>query len=367
MLKVILVGCTMVLMSCGQFQGSFENSASPDQANKARSNFLGMTFRDVERHRGPQKNRGGRESLEQPADSSETSTQPTQSGSQTDQDHQGSKPGGLVLPGPSQTPNGVSTQGQQGSPSQSGKPSFDSSNQDSTQRPNPSALSDVLPPEVTSQAIESRGSIVPSVYFFATMNEDKKGCQDNQRREMWDPQGKVLNRVCPKTYAECELQGTCMVVRNGKRNLYNIHSKKGGRSRFFEMTYSQCRYGYGVQSSCLDPFYTVAADLSIYKPGDVIHIPGVVGATLPDGSKHSGYFVVRDKGKAIKGKGRFDFYSGFISWQDPRNPFVKLGLSDKRTRIVYYKIKGELAKRVRSHRGFPRLRQDTIQHAASAW
>jgi 3D (Asp-Asp-Asp) domain-containing protein len=216
-------------------------------------------------------------------------------------------------------------------------------------------------PKLVAQNIQSQGSVTPSVYFFPSFNEDKNSCSTTSRVSLVSPKGDVLDRVCPRTYSECNMQGKCSVTRSGKTRIYNVHSARGGITRFFEATHSSCRYGYGVQSSCLDPFYSLAADLRFYKPGDVVYVPGVTGAPLPDGSKHSGFFVVRDRGRAIKGRGRFDFYSGSIHWQDPRNPFTKLGLADKRTRIPYFKITGDIAKKVREQRGFPSLPRTFIQ------
>lgn len=34
---------------------------------------------------------------------------------------------------------------------------------------------------------------------------------------------------------------------------------------------------------CLDPYFTVAADLNFYKLGDVIFVPQFVGEVMPDG------------------------------------------------------------------------------------
>ena len=59
---------------------------------------------------------------------------------------------------------------------------------------------------------------------------------------------------------------------------------------------------------CLDPYYSVAADLDIYKLGTVVYVPSFVGVLLPSGVNHDGYFVVRDSGSSIKGYGRFDFF-----------------------------------------------------------
>lgn len=213
-----------------------------------------------------------------------------------------------------------------------------------------------LAPGVKREDIQAKGTVIPTVYFFATLNEDTRSCKTSERVRLLNPQGKTLAMVCPYTYEECALQGTCMIYQNGKTRSFNVHSKRGGITRFFEIDDNSCRYGYGVQNICLEPFRTVAADLSLYKPGEVLYVPSVVGAVLPGNMKHDGFFIVRDKGAMIKGKGRFDFYTGFMSWKDQSNPLVKLGLSDERTRLPYYRLKeGKLSQKIRQTRGYPGL------------
>lgn len=197
------------------------------------------------------------------------------------------------------------------------------------------------------------GVLKPTVYYFVVLNEDEKSC--DKKTYLHGAGGKKLLSVCPKTAEACGLQGSCAVVQDGKRHTFNILGRVDGQDRFFEVDEKGCRFGYGVNSSCLDPFYTLAADLTIYKPGEVIYVPAVVGLELPDGSKHTGYFVIRDQGRGIKGRGRFDFYSGFYSWLDPKNPFNKLGLGDVNTNIPYFRVTGETAKKILQVRAYPQL------------
>lgn len=199
------------------------------------------------------------------------------------------------------------------------------------------------------------GVLKPTVYYFAVINEDKNPCKDTEKTTLHGAGGVRLLTVCSKTEKTCGLQGSCAVVQSGRTYMYNIITRINGQDRFFEIKSDGCRFGYGVKSSCLDPFYTLAADLSIYKPGEVIFVPAVVGLALPDGTKHSGYFVIRDQGRGIKGHGRFDFYSGFMSWMDPKNPFTKIGLGSVNTNIPYLRVKGELAQKVLVSRAYPKV------------
>ncbi|WP_155722491.1 3D domain-containing protein [Bdellovibrio bacteriovorus] len=211
------------------------------------------------------------------------------------------------------------------------------------------------PKEDPKPVLSGPGVLKPTVYYFAVLNEDKNKCADDAKRDLHGAGGKVLLKVCAKTWAACSLQGSCAVIQKGKTHTFNIIGRFEGQERFFEIEEDGCRYGYGVNSSCLDPFYTLAADLTIYKPGEVIYVPAVVGLQLPDGTKHNGYFVIRDKGRGIVGRGRFDFYTGYYSWLDNANPFKKLGLGDVKTNIPYFRVTGDVAKGVLERRAYPDL------------
>lgn len=214
------------------------------------------------------------------------------------------------------------------------------------------------PASIPKEEMIGPGVLKPTVYFFAVMDEDKRTC--DEKVNMYGTGGKVLLKVCPKTLSECGQQGSCAVIQKGKTYTFNVIGRVNGQDHFFEIEEDGCRFGYGVNSSCLDPYYTLAADLTIYKPGEVIYVPAVVGLPLPDGSKHTGYFVIRDKGRGIIGRGRFDFFSGYHSWLDPKNPFNKLGLGDVKTNIPYFKIVGETAKKVLAFRHYPELPANAI-------
>lgn len=215
--------------------------------------------------------------------------------------------------------------------------------------------------EVAKSAdVSLKGRLRPTVYYYPVINEDRRKC--DRKRDLIDSDGKRLARVCEATRASCRLQGSCAIIKNGKKRTFNIKGQVDGIDRFFETTKDACRFGYGVKSSCLDPFYTVAADLNIYRPGDVIYVPIVRGIELPDGSKHSGYFLVRDAGRNIIGKTRFDFFTGHISWRDDENPFTKAGLANKANKFEFMKIKGKKAQAFSDLRSYPKLPVDIVKH-----
>jgi 3D (Asp-Asp-Asp) domain-containing protein len=81
----------------------------------------------------------------------------------------------------------------------------------------------------------------------------------------------------------------------------------------------------GAAGRCLIPMISIAADPRHYRMGDIIQVPALKGKmiALPSGKKfkHPGYFVVDDTGGAIKGAGRFDFYTGDLTWKASNNDF----------------------------------------------
>lgn len=220
------------------------------------------------------------------------------------------------------------------------------------------ALPTMNVPKTEDIAFTSR--LHPTVYYFPVINEDKRKCVRDYILRGLD--GEKMLSVCESTRASCRLQGSCAIIQNGKKRTFNIKGNFRGKDHFFETSKDVCRFGFGVKSSCLDPFYTVAADLSIYRPGDVIYVPIARGIELPDGSKHSGYFIVRDTGRNIIGKARFDFFTGHIPWRDDENPFSKAGLANKANRFQFMKIKGEKAKSFSAQRSYPKLPADIVKH-----
>lgn len=208
---------------------------------------------------------------------------------------------------------------------------------------------------------ESKKLMTPTIYSIPIYNIDDMSCDSSHK--MKDGSGKVLFSVCKAVYADCEMEGTCQIQQGSKKYLVNVDSVVQGERRFVLIKDSECTYGKGARSDrshgyktmCLDPFFSVAADLHIYNLGDVIFIPSAVGMTLPDGSTHDGYFVVRDSGGAIKGDGRFDFFSGFKSANSNLNPLGNLGFGDRETNVPYFIVKGSEAENILKKRNFPSL------------
>lgn len=202
---------------------------------------------------------------------------------------------------------------------------------------------------------ESLPVITPTVYYKPIVDISKMKCASNGLRDLMDENGAVLMSLCEKEYDNCLLQGSCYVIVDGKTRAFNFTKKKDGINRFSEKREARCPYGYGVRAICLDPFYSIAADPAFHPAGAVVFIPKMVGLTLPDGSKHTGYMIVRDEGGAIIGEGRFDFFTGFYGPYDQANSFYRLGLSDKKNKFGYQTVSEDIAKRVREFRNFPNI------------
>lgn len=86
-----------------------------------------------------------------------------------------------------------------------------------------------------------------------------------------------------------------------------------------------CETAFGASGKCLIPYISVAADPKYYRMGDIIQIPAMKGRiiTLPNGKKmsHPGFFIVQDTGGWIKGRYRFDFFTGSHTMKSKLNAF----------------------------------------------
>lgn len=213
-----------------------------------------------------------------------------------------------------------------------------------------------LLPGMQASDFEKRGNAIPTVYYNARYELAKQTCEGSKKLQILDPNDQVLVELCPRAHADCLLQGSCLIVdEDGLSISINYVRNVNKIPRFVEVESERCPFGLGVQNLCLDPFFTVAADLNFFNPGEVLYIPALVGVVLPNGRRHQGYFVVRDRGGGIKGEHRFDFFSGFFHFADPRNPFTKVGLQDQTNHFPYYRVKGASAEAFLKKRDYPEL------------
>lgn len=222
----------------------------------------------------------------------------------------------------------------------------------------PSLASAFLPTPVRPLPnLDGISFLTPTIYYKPVLSAYPAQCVGSEMVELKDVEDKVLTVLCPKDHANCLMQGACYVADEWGRLKSFTYVRRGADQlpRWGEVDIKRCPYGYGPRRVCLDPHYSVAADLDFHKLGDVIFVPRLMGVKMPDGSTHHGYLVVRDRGGAIKGPHRFDFFTGFVEPYVPENVFTKLGFSKINNSFVYRKATAEEAELVRRYTAYPGL------------
>ncbi|MES2803520.1 MAG: 3D domain-containing protein [Bdellovibrionota bacterium] len=192
----------------------------------------------------------------------------------------------------------------------------------------------------------------PTIYFIKSINMDAQNCAT--KKTIYSTTGKALHKVCAVDYKTCVIEGTCAII-DDEVTVINYVDQKAGVPLFTEVDKDKCPYGLGVKNICLDPYYTVAADLTYHDPGDVIFVEEMKGTKLPNGEVHAGFFIVRDRGGAIKGANRFDFYTGMLHYKNEDNPFTPLGFSNEKASFSYRKATTSETVAVKKSRNYPGL------------
>lgn len=194
----------------------------------------------------------------------------------------------------------------------------------------------------------------PTIYFVKTIDLSEQDC--SVKKTLISTTGKAIKKVCAMDYKTCVIEGTCALVGSETKLINYVQQTKEGVPLFKEVE-DNCPFGYGVKNICLDPYYTVAADLNFHKAGEVIFVEEVKGTKLPNGEVHDGFFIVRDKGGAIKGANRFDFYTGLLHYKNDENPFTPIGLASESKSFAYRKATAEETAAVKERRNYPGLPQ----------
>ncbi len=206
--------------------------------------------------------------------------------------------------------------------------------------------------------------VTASIYYTPDYSDlDLNSCADKKNINILDSNNQIGSySLCEKAVNGCKMQGSCIVQVNQNKVLINYHKKQNSEVYFKTVNTSVCPYGLGdstdsfvsYKTMCLDPYRSVAADLSIYRLGDVIFIPDLVGIKLPNGLVHDGYLIVRDSGGSIKGVGRFDFFTGFENTSKKTNPFARLGLGGGGfLNYQHYSFDNSLSLKIRQQQHFP--------------
>lgn len=215
------------------------------------------------------------------------------------------------------------------------------------------------------QSANEMNLLKPTIYYLPRFSQAEHiNCSTEERVSFKTIENKLLLQTCPKILKNCEMQGTCEIQLSKKSHLITIDKKNDNGERTFRFADTKiCKFGMGATADskktykrmCIEPFYSVAADLSIYNLGDVIYLPALKNLKLPNGEKHSGYLIVRDSGQLVKGIGRFDFFTGHFG-MSKKNPLFNLGFSDDNKKIEYRLVENAEAEQVRYARRFPGLK-----------
>lgn len=217
--------------------------------------------------------------------------------------------------------------------------------------------------------------LVSSIYYIQPIDIDQE-C--SIKKTIFSTSGEPLFKVCKQNYNSCVIEGTCALVDDADSEpeqasesvgqvsddielLNYVKSDKNGTPLFEAVDTSRCPYGMGVSNICLDPYYTVAADLNFYKAGDVIFIPQLKGLSLLNGEKHAGFMIVRDRGGAIKGSTRFDFYTGFNHYTKDPNPFTDIGLSQSKNTFEFRRATPEESLAFKKMRNYPNVPETEVK------
>ncbi len=135
-----------------------------------------------------------------------------------------------------------------------------------------------------------------------------------EQKEIKDLDGNTLATICAKFYTELLLQGSGVLE---KGDTIRYIKKVDGEPRFALAERKCLRPQQDRGTSCLIPFYSIAADISTkttnhWKIGDILYVPDLKKLRLPNGSYHEGFLVVSDTGAAFFGRGtdRIDLFVG---------------------------------------------------------
>ncbi len=208
----------------------------------------------------------------------------------------------------------------------------------------------------------STGMLQPTIYYRPVINLKSEQCLPSQVQHITEPSGKVITSMCESSFKKCEMQGSCLLLGQKTQKGIGYAGFRNGKSLFVETDIKACPFGRGVKDDlCLDPFFSIAADMNYFKPGDVIFIPLLKGLELPDGQIHDGFLIVRDEGGGVKGSARFDFFTGYFNYTDKKNIFSSLGFADPKNRIGYRIASSAEAERVRVNRNYPSIPDMVLQ------
>ena len=167
------------------------------------------------------------------------------------------------------------------------------------------------------------GDLKPTFYWVALEENDGQP----RDKPLKDKDGNVMAHVSAKFLAGLKMEGTGKFL-DGR--IINFHVRVDGEIRW-RWCPPSAPYGYGLEDYVLKPFRSVAVDPNVVPIPSKIYIPAAVGARLPDGSVHDGYFEAIDIGAAIQNK-RIDM---FTAYGDQSIVFRRHGITNMKPLEVY--------------------------------
>ena len=192
----------------------------------------------------------------------------------------------------------------------------------------------ISPSETESQILGPKkktliGDLKPTFYWVALEKADVK----KKELPLYDINGNLLIMVTKSFFAGLSMEGTGRLL-DGR--LINFHARVDRPDGSKEVRWRWCDpniapFGYGLDDRVLKPFKSVAVDPSVIPMDSKIYIPAAIGARLPDGTKHNGYFDAIDIGSAIINQ-RIDI---FTSFGDQSSVFTDVGMQSMRAVQVY--------------------------------
>ncbi len=206
-------------------------------------------------------------------------------------------------------------------------------------------------PRVNPEDVKRIADLLPTMYYIA--DETKANCKGKygsvtyngtEKSKIRTMEGKVIATVCTRFYRILMMEGSAILRNNISVNYSGI---VGDEKRFHVV--DRCVYGEGVKRDlCLLPYHTLATDNKVHHIDEILFVPKAVGLVLPDGSKHDGYFIVRDTGKAFQGIGaqRVDMFTGIDP--DYSNVFQRAGFHHKKP-MEAYKVSGPSAEVIKGN------------------
>jgi hypothetical protein len=208
-------------------------------------------------------------------------------------------------------------------------------------------------------------SATTSIYYTPTMSTETVRCGSQVLNAIVDYKGRTI-RNCSRILALLNEEGAA-TVRDSRGQYQSTYVFRS--SNLFKKTSSPtCPMGYGNRDNiCLNPFKTLAAHMGAgYRTGDTIYIPQTVNMKYPlypnqpesEWAIHDGYWVIGDSGSKIRGRGRFDFFSGSMDWRDPKNPLTRIGFGDAKN-IPFCRVTAARAEAVKNNLGYPGLNSST--------